>query len=158
MKTSIDDVFAGGKEVSTAKFGFNKVGDFIKGTYISYTTVPTQNGDVNLYEIKAEVGQYHPAETVLDENGNKQIKLSEPVICEPGEYYRIFGGKNIIDDGFKKVRPGTIVGIRFTEVVPSKKAGHSPYKVFKFVEFGQEEKWLEDNGYLAAQADSIFNN
>jgi len=135
----------GGKEVSASKFVFGKKGDFIKGTFTGFKSVNGQNGPVNLYEVKAMYGEYHPTENTTDENGNKIVKVLDPVMCVEGEYYQVWGGKDVIDNGFKKVKPGTIVGIRFEDATPAKKAGNSPFKVFKFVEFGVDSAWMGEN-------------
>lgn len=122
------DPMAGGEEIKAEAVGFNKVGDYIKGTYVGkkFTKKNERGVDVYLYEIKAEVGQYHKL-TEPDDAGNRMI-IDIPHVLTKGEHYQVWGGKQDIDDLFNRVTPGTIVGIQFKESVKSKTPGNKPFK------------------------------
>jgi hypothetical protein len=161
MPKATTDPLEGGQEITSKMIGFNKVGDWVKGTYTSKKRVDSKNskdadGKINLYELKVESGEFHPAETGTDDNGNKVVKLLPPVTVKAGDYYQIWGGKSAIDDGFKRVALGTLVGLRLTETQPSKTKGNSPFKVFKFVSFGLDPNYMGESSQeevLAADND-----
>lgn len=137
------DPLAGGKEVKSNQVKFSKVGDYIIGFYQDKRPVTTANGTTVLYQLRGVLGQYHGAETTMDENGNKVIKVDkEPTAVITGDFYFVWGGKNSIDDGFRKAKPGQQVGIQFREAHKAKKAGNSPFKVFKFVTYDEMDPEL----------------
>lgn len=131
-----EDPLAGGKEVTTQMVGFNKIGDFIKGTYTGKKHIDSK--DVYLYEIKGIVGQYH----TKDDNN---AVVESPVLVEEGEYYQIWGGKTPIDDLFGKSRLGEIVSVQFKEETPSKTKGYSPFKVFSTKTFGPDKTYMGED-------------
>lgn len=130
------DALAGGKEVRPNRVSFSKVGDFVIGYKIQEKLIEANGKPTKVYQIKGVQGQFHGSVTTFDENGNKNVVVDkEPTMVYPGEYYTVFGGKDTIDDGMKKAKLGQKVGIQFTAATPSKKAGNSPFKIFKFVVF-----------------------
>ncbi len=123
----------GGKEIKPNRVSFSKIGDYVIGYFSGSKKVNTANGEATLYELKGVMGEYHNAETTSDANGNKVIKVDEQATpVEAGEYYTVFGGKQSVDDGFRKAKLGQRVGIKFKEAIASKKAGNSAFKVMSF--------------------------
>lgn len=143
MTTTKGDPLAGGQELTTQMVGFNKVGDFIKGTYTGKKHVDSKG--VNLYEIKGDVGQFHQ----LDDS--KKL-TEEPVLVEAGAFYNIWGGKSTIDDLFAKSKFGDIVALQFKEEVPSKTKGNNPFKVFKAYTFGPDKNYAGESSDGVEQA------
>lgn len=123
----------GGQEVTTKMVGFNKPGDFIKGTYTGKKFIESKS--VHLYELKGILGSYH----VNDEMGKL---IEEPNVVGAGEYYNVWGGKTAIDDLFNKSKFGEIVAIKFHEELPSKTKGNNPFKVFKTLQFGVDPDYM----------------
>ena len=147
----VQDPLAGGKEVKSNQVKFSKVGDYVIGYFQDKRAVTTANGNTTLYQLRGVLGQYHGAENTSDENGNKVVnvdKVATPVV--EGDFYFVFGGKQQIDDGFRKAKIGQKVGIQFKEANKAKKAGNSPFKVFKFVIYDEMDPELiyneEDGG------------
>lgn len=136
MSDVAQDPLAGGVELTTQMVGFNKVGDFIRGTYTGKKYVESK--DVHLYEIKGKLGQFH----VKDDNGNV---VETPVLVEEGEYFNVWGGKTSIDDLFSKVKFGEEVAIQFKLEQPSKTKGYSPFKVFKTLTFGSDPNYMGED-------------
>ena len=138
----MEDWEKGGVAVTTQMVGFNQVGDFIKGTYTGKKYVASK--EVNLYEIKGQLGQYHKT----DEN---KAVIADPVLVEAGLFYQVWGGKTAIDDLFNKAKFGEIVAIKFDSALPSKTKGNSPFKVFKTLQFGPDKDYAgEDSNVQAA--------
>lgn len=128
-----EDWEKGGQEVTTKMVGFNKPGDFIKGTYTGKKFVISK--EVNLYELKGILGSYH----VNDAMGKL---LEAPIMVGASEYYNVWGGKTAIDDLFNKSKFGDIVAIKFHEELPSKTKGNHPFKVFKTLQFGVDPNYM----------------
>lgn len=128
------DPFASGKEVRQNQVAFNKLNDYVIGYFVGSKDITTDRGITKLYEVKGAEGAFHNAVTTTDENGNKLVTVDkDSTKIEPGDFYTIWGGKDSIDDLFKKVKLGQKLGLRFEEAIPSKKKGNSPFKVFKTV-------------------------
>lgn len=146
-----EDPFAGSKEVAPSRITFSKVGDYVIGYYNAKKIVDFESGPTPVYELKGITGQFHTSKSMTDENGNKVTKVSEsPVPITPREYYTLIGGKDAIDDLFKKSRLGQKVGIKFTSVKPSKKPGYAGFKVF------EPHMWDEvDPEYMGAAEDMV---
>lgn len=130
------DPMAGGKEVKPNRVSFSKVGDYVLGYKIQEKLIEANGKPVKVYQVKGIAGQFHGSETKPDENGNKVVTVDkEATVVYPGEYYTLFGGKDVIDDGMKKAKVGQKVGVQFVSVSPSKKPGFAAFKGFKFVLF-----------------------
>lgn len=141
------DPFEGGQDVKPNQVSFGKKGDFIIGFYSGKKDIQTDRGTTYLYEVIGEQGHYHNSETTQDDNGNKVVKVDEkPTPVEKGEYYTVWGGKDAIDDLFKKASVHQKVGIRFEDAIPSKKKGNSPFKVMKTVMWDEHYDPLEGAG------------
>ena len=135
------DPFAGGQDVTPNQARFNKVGDYIIGFFTGSKEINGTNGPIKLYSVKGIQGEYHEAESDVDANGNKVTTIVEPgVKVNAGDYYNIFGGKDSIDDLFKKAKIGQKVGLRFEEAIASKTKGNSPFKVIKPVMWDEFDK------------------
>lgn len=155
--SSLPSEMEGGQELKPNSVSFGKVGDWIKGTYVGVKKVTANEKTTNLYEITGIAGQYTPIENSFDENGQKVSKLLAPVKVNPGEYYSIWGGKSAIDDGFKKAKFGEIVGVMFKEASPSKKAGHSPFKIMMVKSFGMDPNYMGDSSDAKMLSDAGVN-
>lgn len=143
----MSDPFAGGQDVKPNQVSFGKKGDFIIGYYSDKKDIQTDRGTTYLYQLVGIEGAFHNTETTSDENGNKVIKVDEkPTTVNKGEYYSVWGGKDAIDDLFKKASQYQKVGIRFEDAIPSKKKGNSPFKVMKAVMWDEHWDPLADAG------------
>lgn len=148
------DPLEGGTEVKQEKFGFGKPGDFIKGTYTGVKMVKTDKGTTPVYEVKGQFGSFHPVHQ--DEVGNT-IAAEQPVQVEPGDFYGIWGGKEAIDQGFRKAKIGQIIGIRFEEFVKSKTPGNKPWKKFMFKHFEMDKEYAGESQLDAAKAAGLVD-
>ena len=127
----MSDPFDGAKEVKPSRISFAKIGDYVIGYFTNKKIVDFDNGPTPVYELKGVSGIFHTAKNTTDENGNKVVKVDEePVTVDVGDYYTLIGGKETIDQLFKKARLGQKVGVRFEAVKPSKKPGYAGFKVF----------------------------
>lgn len=144
-KEEANDPLAGGREIKPNTVAFGKPGNWVKGVYTGKKTIQTANGPSTLYELKGLAGEYNPTENDMDDNGNKVTKVLPAVTVVEGDYYNVWGGKQTIDDGFRKVKYGTIVAVQFTEAKKSKVAGHSAFKIFRFVEYGMDPNYAGDS-------------
>lgn len=134
----------GGKEVTSQAVSFGVPGDFIKGTYTSKKYIESK--DNYLYELKGDVGQYHP----LDDTKHP---VAEATSVIKGEFYQIWGGKAAIDDLFKKSKFGDIVAVKFEQETPAKTKGNNPFKVFKTMQFGADPDYMGEDSSVVSQAD-----
>lgn len=140
-----DDIFSDDNAVKSAWISWGKPGDKIQGTLIGKAAREnTINGKTEMqtvYEIKAKSGDFHKLKQ--DENGN-YVPESAPTPINEGEIWNI-GGRAGIDAQLRNVKIGQIVGLKFMESLPAKKAGNSPTKVIKvFTEGKMDEQWLEE--------------
>ena len=137
------DPLTGGVEVQQQKFAFGKPSDFIKGTYVGKKDVNTPNGAAIIYEVKAQLGIFHPV--TQDENGNN-VPAENPVEVQEGEFYSIWGDRGkTIDQGFQRAKLGQIIGIQFMERVKSNTPGNKPWHKKKFVLFRMDESWMGED-------------
>jgi len=136
------------QEVKSSTVQFGKVSDYVEGTLIDIRVREVQDdkkGRIrkNIYEIKADAGQYH-------ETDEKKNPVEPPVKCELGESYLIWGGKEMIDDGFKKVKLGQKVKVQFTQEDEPKKKGYSGFKHIRVFRGVMDEVWLAEQEASAA--------
>lgn len=129
------------QEVKATIISWGKVGDYIEGTLTDIRVREVQDNKKglvrkNVYEIKADGGVYHE----IDDQRNPV----EPAIkCEPNDYYKVWGGKDIIDDGMRKAKIGQKVKIMFTEEGEPKKKGYSGFKLINVYRGTMDTEWLE---------------
>lgn len=128
------------QEVKSSTVSFGKVGDFVEGTLIDIRVremLDPVKGRIrkNLYEVKADAGHYH-------ETDDKKNPIEPPVKCEAESSYLIWGGKEMIDDGFKKVKMGQKVKVQFTQEDEPKKKGYSGFKHIRVFRGVMDEAWL----------------
>jgi hypothetical protein len=99
--------------------------DKIFGTLIAKRTMKSaipgkENEDVNVYELKTDVGSFHNVD-------DKKVVIPEPVTINAGETWSI-GGKNSIDVQMRNVKIGQKIGFKFIDEKPSKTKGFAPAK------------------------------
>lgn len=153
------DIWGDTREATNNFAKFNKIGDFIKGTLVDVRKIKSklpgkENKMTTVYELLSQVGEFHDAETTVDDSGNKQVKIVEPAIAVgEGEYWMI-GGKDEIDGStgkvekpgltgqMRNVKKGQIVGFRFDSVQPSKTAGFAPAKIVKVLIGGMDPNYM----------------
>ena len=130
------------QEVKSSVVSWGKVGDSVEGTLIDVVVREVrddQKGLVrkNVYEIKADGGEYH-------EIDSQKNPVEPPIKCEPENSYLVWGGKDIIDGGMKKIRIGQKVRIVFAEQGEPKKKGYSGFKMIKIFTSGvMDQEWLD---------------
>lgn len=130
---------------------WGEVEDYVLGTLISKkqvpSTLPDKKGELQyIYEIKPSEGLYHT------EDG-------EEVALEAGEIINV-GGRAMYNSRMARVKLGQIVGLKFTEELPSKTKGYNPTKLIKVYtpkdastgEFQMDEAYLEEH-----KGDEEFN-
>lgn len=156
MAKDNQDPFAGGTELASSVINFNKIGDWFKGAFIGFTTTTNAEGkQVKMYEFIGDSGVFHNSEQGVDENGNKVTKVvTPPVQVEKGVFYKMWGGKKILDEKLGLVKKGQIVGIKFESTMPAKKSGYSPTKVFLVKGFGEDPEYM---GQSADDLSSVAN-
>lgn len=128
----IEDFFNDDNQVKGNYISWGKVGDYVKGTLVEVREkdcrLPNHEGERQKeYEIKVEVGQFHN----IDEN---KMPVEPSVVIERGQFYRFSGKasfKSALDDSMRKIKIGQIVGIRFSDEVPSKTKGYAKAKILK---------------------------
>lgn len=129
------------------------VEDKIFGTLISRRTMkstfPGKEGeDVNIYEMKADLGSFH----ALDEKKNP---VDEATVIEPGSIWNI-GGKESIDKQMRNIKLGQKIGLKFIEEVPAKTKGFAPAKLIKvFAPKNPDNTFVMDEEFLAEQAQGV---
>jgi len=138
------------QEVKSSVVSWGKVGDYIQGTLVDIRIREVQDekkGLVrkNVYEILADEGQYHE----IDENRNP---VEPPIKCEKNDFYQVWGGREIIDNGMRKIKIGQKVRIVFTEQLEPKKKNYSGFKIIKVYAGPMDEEWL-NNQYQEAEPD-----
>lgn len=118
-ETTQEDEFAGGEEVKSNWFKFDKVGDGIKGTLINKSfqksTSPTF-ADQYVYELQKKDGQIYNVGISVKKQGTVQ-RLNK---CQLGE----------------------IIGIKFETESPSTTKGFAPTKNLKVMTFGMDDTYL----------------
>ena len=134
------DPLAGGQEMTTQSVTFGKIGDWIKGTYTNVKTVknPNKEGNVNLYELKGWLGEFHEVD-------GKKNPIEPAVQVLAGSFYVVWGGKQAIDDLFARSKLGDVVGIQFKEEQESKTKGNAPFKILRCLTFGKDETWAGED-------------
>ena|SRR3989344_5384616 len=145
MTTKTKDPMGDLQEVRSSFIKWGAVGDWIKGTLVSVREVesrlPGKEGEMQkIYEIKAEAGVFHN----IDES--KKV-ATEPTLINTGEYWNI-GGKPAIDNSFRNIRVGQIVGLRFAEETPSKTKGFNPNKVIKVLAGSMDPNWTGEDSTM----------
>lgn len=129
-----NDPFEGGQEVAPSQVSFGKIGDYIIGYFSGSKDITTDRGITKLYELKGVQGEFHVTTNKDDGNGNKIVEVAKDATpITKDDFFNVWGGKDAIDDMFKKAKIGQKVGVRFEEAIPSKKKGNSAFKVFKTV-------------------------
>ena len=142
MPKTNDPFEEGMSEVKTSWVKWGKIGDFIKGTLVDIREInsmlPGKEGQrVKVYEILAQMGSFHQ----IDE---EKKPIDPPVVINMGEYWTI-GGKPGIDSQMRNIKLGQIVGLRFTEVKPSKTKGFNALKVIKIYVGGMDPNYVGQN-------------
>lgn len=113
-------------EYKNVKFG--KVGDWIKGTLVDNTRTMVNNLSAKkeiqtIYEFKAHGGSFH--------NIVKRQVQADPTAINKGEFWSYITGKPAICGPMKAIAIGQVVGLRLTEIKPSKVPGQDDTKVIK---------------------------
>ena len=117
------------QEVKSSTVSWGKVGDYIEGT-LSDIRVREVRDDVkgrirkNVYEIKADAGLYH-------EMDDKRIPIDPEVKVSAGDFYMVWGGKEMIDNGMKKAKIGQKVKVSFVQENEPTAKGRSGFKLTK---------------------------
>lgn len=149
-KTKTTDWDSPENEVPSNWVTWGVPGDKIFGTLISKRTMkstfPGKEGEiVNIYEIKAEMGQYHKLDA-------KKNPVDPAIIINIGEFYNV-GGKTGIDVQMKNVKLGQTIGMKFIDETPSNTKGFAPAKSIKVFapknddgSFKMDEEWVAQNG------------
>ena len=145
--TKVDD-FDSANEVQSNWLKWNVVGeDKFVGTLIAKrsmkSSIPGKEGEmVNVYDFKVSYGLFH----VTDDD--KKV-VPEPVTIEDGEIYSV-GGTKIIDRQMTNIKIGQIIGLKYTETVPSKTKGFAPAKIIKvFLQKNDDGSLKMDEEFLA---------
>ncbi len=146
----VKDDFDSSNAVVSNWLKWNVVGeDKFIGTLVAKrsmkSSIPGKEGEmVNIYDFKVQYGSFH----VTDDS--KQV-IPEPIVIEEGEMYSV-GGTNVIDRQMQNIKVGQIIGLKYTETVPSKTKGFAPAKIIKvFLQKNDDgtlkfdDEWLEEN-------------
>ena len=131
--TEKKDKFAGFEEVQKLNVTFNKVDDYIKGTYLEKIkgTQPDQYGKISdSYSIKVDEGTLHDA-------------LGANVIIEAGQIWRLYGGKTVIDSGLSQAKVGQKIVVQMIELRPTKKG--NPAKIMKVLHGGMDPEFKAED-------------
>lgn len=150
---------------------FSKVGDFVKGTLVDTrtmkSTLPGKDGHKNtVFEVMVHAGEYHDAESSVDANGNKTVKVSEnPTVLNEGDFVTVGAKDDIAPDGkvlnkgltdnLRNVKVGQIVAFQFTEIKPSKTPGFAPAKIIKVLVGGMDPNYMGQKAGDTVSADEI---
>lgn len=121
---------------------FNKLNDYIKGTFIKITvpTEPDQFGRLDKkYTILCEEGHVYGG-TMEKDTGN-YIVDSVATTLEPGREY-IITGKPSLDASMAEIPVGYKCMVQLYEFKQSKK-GNRPAKVMKVFKGAQDTEWIE---------------
>ena len=147
----VKDDFDSSNEVVSNWLKWNVIGeDKFIGTLVSKrsmkSSIPGKEGEmVNIYDFKVHYGSFH----VTDDA--KQV-IPEPIVIEEGENYSV-GGTNVIDRQMHNIKIGQIVGLKYTETVPSKTKGFAPAKIIKvFLQKNDDGTLKMDDEWLAENA------
>lgn len=133
---------------------WSEVGDFVLGTLVATkevaSTLPDKAGEMQkIYEIKVREASYH----VLDE---KKKVVEEPIVPEEESIVSV-GGRKTIDGRMAHVKIGQIVGLKFTEELPSKTKGYNPTKLIKvYTPKDASGEFEMDTEFLAAREAEEF--
>lgn len=144
--SNTDDIMSGGKEFKPVLFQLGKPGDVVKGTYANVKEVQGKYGMVNIYEIKAHVGIFHPL--IKDENEN-DVPSPEAMIIEAGQFVNVWGGRDEVDDCMRNSKIGDIVGIQFQELVKREKG--KPYKKVLAKNFGVDKNYMGEDSSIVKE-------
>ena len=128
-------------EIKSSVVSWGKVGDFIEGTLTDIRVREVKDDKKglirkNIYEIKADAGQFH-------EIDDKKNPIEPAIDCGTGDYYIIWGGKESIDNGFRKTKIGQKVKVMFSEEFEPKTKGYSGFKLIKVYIGVMDTEWLE---------------
>lgn len=149
------DPLAGMEEVQSKTVAFGRVGDFIKGTFTDKKLQPNANrpGEMqNVYELKAELGQYHA--TLKDEQTGEKTIATESTLVEAGEYYRVYG-KDSMDDAMKKAKIGQVVAFKLVEIRKPSKPGNNPFKLIKTFLGEMDPEYMGENSATQSSMDAL---
>lgn len=125
------DIFDSNNEVqATSTVAWNKVGDFISGTYIGVRRqIQTIHGPKDIYQILARKGTW----TTKDKDTETAIE---------NQVYGIWGKDDILCAGLNQLKVGQNVGCKLVEIKKSNKG--NPAKIVKVYTDGtMNEQWLE---------------
>lgn len=126
---------------------FNKVGDWFRGTLTDNSRTMVNNLSEKkelqtIFEFQAAGGSLH----FLDDA--KQV-IETPVVPEKGEFWSLITSKPALLGQLKKAQIGSIVGLKFSEIKPSKQKGYNPSKIISVYIGGIDPEYQG-----ATQADS----
>ena len=127
----VKDIFDDANKVeATSTVAWNKVGDFISGTYVSVRrNVQTIHGAKDIYQILARKGAWT----------TKDGKVEEAV---EGQVYGVWGKDDILCAGLNQLKVGQNVGIKLTEL--RKSTMGNPAKIVEVFSDGTvNTEWLE---------------
>ena len=146
-ETSWDDE---GNEVQSNWVKFNvPMEDKIFGTLIAKrimkSTIPgKENEDVNVYDLKADMGSFHEAD-------EKKVVIPEAITIQAGDIWSI-GGKTGIDAQMRNIKLGQKIGFKFIDEKPSKTKGFAPAKNIRVYAPKNEDGTPQmDDEFLAQQ-------
>ena len=131
------------QEVKSLTVSWGKIGDSIEGTLTDIRERDVRDdlkGIIRkkIYEVKADAGSYHEVDA-------KRNPVDPPVKVNQEDFYLIWGGKEAIDNGMKKAKLGQKIKVAFTEEIPPKVKGRSPFKVIKIYVGAMDDAWLGVN-------------
>lgn len=114
---------------------WNKVGDFIAGTYIGVKkNVETKHGLKSIFQILARRGAW----TQKDKLDGKETTVE----AVEGEVYGVWGKDDILSSSLGALKIGQNVGVKFTESKPSTK-GNAAKIVKVYADGTVNSEWLE---------------
>ena len=131
------------QEVKSSTVAWSKIGDFVEGTLSDIQQREVRDDlkglvKKNIYEIKADAGEYH-----LTDATTKQV-IEPGIKCDVGDIYTVWGGKPGIDAGMRKAKIGQKVKVLFAEQLEPKKKGYSGFKIIKVFLGVMDDEFLAD--------------
>jgi len=153
MDMKNDPLFSSENKARSHFFKWGKPGDNFKGTLLRTEMKPNPNKKGELspsYEFKAQYGSFHHFEK---NDQGVVITDEDSTSCEEGEIWTL-GTLYTVDKALKHVKPGTIIGMHFKELIQGKDKTKNPTKVVEVYIGGQ------DPSYMGEGADDLpnFNN
>jgi len=117
---------------------FEKVGDYVKGTFVSRDQKPAQ-------------GKF-PEQTVYELVNVEAITNGEKLELEKDDSVYVGVSKDFVNSKLKKVEPGRRMGLVFKEGIPSKTKGYADAKSYlPYV-------WEMDQSYVIGGEEMVDDN